>query len=132
MPETADGKYQVRLEAFEGPMELLLHLIQVNKIDIYEKDDERNPRSGNRRLVMNVKTKRALKNITDIDVSAAGGGNIPLSTEKLLPPERWQAGLGGRYFSVPAIVTIDLGTNNLGIDSGKDLSKIPDIQIGNM
>ena len=36
MPESADGKYQVRLEAFEGPMELLLHLIQVNKIDIYD------------------------------------------------------------------------------------------------
>ena len=36
MPEPADGKYQVRLDAFEGPMELLLHLIQVNKIDIYD------------------------------------------------------------------------------------------------
>jgi len=36
LPESADGKYQVRLEAFEGPMELLLHLIQVNKIDIYD------------------------------------------------------------------------------------------------
>ena len=36
MPESTDGKYQVRLEAFEGPMELLLHLIQVNKIDIYD------------------------------------------------------------------------------------------------
>ena len=36
MPESTDGKYQVRLAAFEGPMELLLHLIQVNKIDIYD------------------------------------------------------------------------------------------------
>ena len=36
MPDSTDGKYQVRLEAFEGPMELLLHLIQVNKIDIYD------------------------------------------------------------------------------------------------
>ena len=30
------GKYQVRLAVFEGPMDLLLHLIQVNKIDIYD------------------------------------------------------------------------------------------------
>ena len=29
-------KYQIRLDAFEGPMDLLLHLIQVNKIDIYD------------------------------------------------------------------------------------------------
>ena len=29
-------KYRVKLDAFEGPMELLLHLIQVNKIDIYD------------------------------------------------------------------------------------------------
>ena len=36
MPEQAQEKYQVRLDAFEGPMELLLHLIQVNKIDIYD------------------------------------------------------------------------------------------------
>ena len=36
MPEQAQEKYQVRLEAFEGPMELLMHLIQVNKIDIYD------------------------------------------------------------------------------------------------
>lgn len=36
MPEQAQERYQVRLDAFEGPMELLLHLIQVNKIDIYD------------------------------------------------------------------------------------------------
>lgn len=36
MPEPTDGKYQVRLAAFEGPMELLMHLIQINKIDIYD------------------------------------------------------------------------------------------------
>ena len=36
MPESTDGKYQVRLEAFEGPMELRLHLIQVHKSDIYD------------------------------------------------------------------------------------------------
>ncbi len=36
MPESTEGKYRVRLAAFEGPMELLLHLIQVNKIDIYD------------------------------------------------------------------------------------------------
>lgn len=104
--------------------------VQINKIDIYEKEDERNPR-GEKRVVMNVKTKRALKNITDIDVSAAGGGNLPLSAGSLLPPERWQAGLGGRYFSVPTIVTVDLGANSLGIESGKDLSKIPDVRAGN-
>ena len=36
MPEALQEKYQVRLDAFEGPMELLMHLIQVNKIDIYD------------------------------------------------------------------------------------------------
>lgn len=108
-----------------------LAALQINKIDVYEKEDERNPQSGRRRVVMNVKTKRALKNITDIDVSVAGGMNMPLSSEKLLPPERWQAGLGGRYFSVPTIVTLDLGANNLGIDSGRDLSRLSDTQAGN-
>ena len=29
-------KYEVRLEAFEGPMDLLMHLIEKNKIDIYD------------------------------------------------------------------------------------------------
>ena len=28
--------YQIRLAAFEGPMDLLLHLIEKNKVDIYE------------------------------------------------------------------------------------------------
>lgn len=28
--------YEVRLETFEGPMELLMHLIQVNRIDIHD------------------------------------------------------------------------------------------------
>ncbi len=105
--------------------------LQINKIDVYEKDDERNPQSGNRRLIMNVKTKRFLKNVTDIDVSVAGGGNLPLSKGSLLPPERWQAGAGARYFSVPLITTLDLGTNNLGIESGRDLSKLPETAIGN-
>ena len=100
--------------------------LQINKIDVYEKDDERNPQSGNRRLIMNVKTKRFLKNVTDIDVSVAGGGNLPLSKGSLLPPERWQAGAGARYFSVPLITTLDLGTNNLGIESGLNLSKLPE------
>ena len=27
---------QVKLEAFEGPLDLLLHLIDINKIDIYD------------------------------------------------------------------------------------------------
>ena len=36
MPEGTGEKYQVKLATFEGPMELLLHLIQVNKIDIYD------------------------------------------------------------------------------------------------
>ena len=105
--------------------------LQINKIDVYEKDDERNPLSGHRRLIMNVKTKRFLKNVTDIDASVAGGGNLPLSKAGLLPPERWQAGAGARYFSVPLITTLDLGTNNLGIESGKDLSKLPETYMGN-
>lgn len=29
-------KYTIRLEAFEGPMDLLMHLIEKNKIDIYD------------------------------------------------------------------------------------------------
>ncbi len=29
-------KYEVKLEAFEGPMDLLMHLIEKNKIDIYD------------------------------------------------------------------------------------------------
>jgi segregation and condensation protein A len=28
--------YQVRLPAFEGPLDLLLHLIRVNQVDIYD------------------------------------------------------------------------------------------------
>ena len=29
-------EYQVQLEIFEGPMDLLLHLIRKNKVDIYD------------------------------------------------------------------------------------------------
>lgn len=29
-------KYEIKLEAFEGPLDLLLHLIRVNEIDIYD------------------------------------------------------------------------------------------------
>ena len=29
-------EYSVRLESFEGPMDLLMHLIDKNKIDIYD------------------------------------------------------------------------------------------------
>ena len=36
MPDGRAAEYQVKLDAFEGPMELLMHLIQVNKIDIYD------------------------------------------------------------------------------------------------
>lgn len=36
MPDGGAAAYQVKLDAFEGPMELLVHLIQVNKIDIYD------------------------------------------------------------------------------------------------
>ena len=28
--------YKIQLEAFEGPMDLLMHLIEKNKIDIYD------------------------------------------------------------------------------------------------
>ena len=100
--------------------------LQINKIDVFEKDDERNPGSGRRRMVMNVKTKRFLRNVTDIDVSLSGGGNMPLSKASLMPPERWQAGAGARYFSVPLTTTVDLGANNLGIESGLDLSRLPE------
>jgi len=30
-----DNKYQVFLESFEGPLDLLLHLVQINKMDIH-------------------------------------------------------------------------------------------------
>jgi segregation and condensation protein A len=33
---TTGEEYQVRLEVFEGPMDLLLHLIRKNKVDIYD------------------------------------------------------------------------------------------------
>src|SRR5512139_1439002 len=33
---TRGEEYQVRLEIFEGPMDLLLHLIRKNKVDIYD------------------------------------------------------------------------------------------------
>lgn len=37
VPEAAaDGDYKVRLDVFEGPMDLLLHLIKVNEMDIYD------------------------------------------------------------------------------------------------
>ncbi len=103
---------------------------QINKIDIYEEEDGRNPRSDRRRLIMNVKTKRILKDITDINISASGGADMPVGAGALMPPERWQAGLGGRYFSVPLIASVDVGANNLGIDSGQDVVKIPDTQAG--
>jgi segregation and condensation protein A len=32
----ADDEYQVKLEVFEGPMDLLLHLIRKNRVDIYD------------------------------------------------------------------------------------------------
>lgn len=28
--------YKIRLDAFEGPMDLLMHLIEKNKIDVYD------------------------------------------------------------------------------------------------
>ena len=34
--KTDDNPYKVTLEAFEGPLDLLLHLIRENKIDIYD------------------------------------------------------------------------------------------------
>jgi segregation and condensation protein A len=34
--ENRGEEYQVRLEVFEGPMDLLLHLIRKNKVDIYD------------------------------------------------------------------------------------------------
>lgn len=33
---TTEGDYKVRLDVFEGPMDLLLHLIKVNEMDIYD------------------------------------------------------------------------------------------------
>ncbi len=34
--ETTGEEYQIRLEVFEGPMDLLLHLIRKSKVDIYD------------------------------------------------------------------------------------------------
>ena len=33
--ENDNGKYKVSLETFEGPLDLLLHLVQINKLDIH-------------------------------------------------------------------------------------------------
>jgi segregation and condensation protein A len=35
-PATEQGEYRVRLEVFEGPLDLLLHLIRTQEIDIYD------------------------------------------------------------------------------------------------
>ena len=32
----AEEKYLVRLDNFEGPLDLLLHLLESNKMDIYD------------------------------------------------------------------------------------------------
>lgn len=36
IPEIQKDSYHVKLEIFEGPLDLLLHLIRVNEIDIYD------------------------------------------------------------------------------------------------
>jgi len=33
---TEENKYQVHLNNFDGPLDLLLHLIEKNKVDIYD------------------------------------------------------------------------------------------------
>ena len=35
-PDLWTDSYELRLEVFEGPMDLLLYLIQKNEIDIYD------------------------------------------------------------------------------------------------
>jgi len=35
-PEPAEPTYQVKLAAFEGPLDLLLHLIRINEMDIFD------------------------------------------------------------------------------------------------
>ena len=39
--ETTDSDYKVRLEIFEGPLDLLLYLIKKDEIDIYDVSLER-------------------------------------------------------------------------------------------
>ena len=34
--ETLEASYRVRLDEFEGPLDLLLHLIKKNEINIYD------------------------------------------------------------------------------------------------
>ena len=34
--DSGEPHYHVRLPAFDGPMDLLLHLIRINKVDIYD------------------------------------------------------------------------------------------------
>lgn len=36
IPESRQESYSIKLKIFEGPLDLLLHLIRVNKIDIYD------------------------------------------------------------------------------------------------
>ena len=34
--EAEHGRLQVKLRAFEGPLDLLLHLVRINQVDIYD------------------------------------------------------------------------------------------------
>ena len=36
MPEPAASTYQIKLAAFEGPLDLLLHLIRINEMDVFD------------------------------------------------------------------------------------------------
>ena len=52
---------EVKLEAFEGPLDLLLHLIEKNKVDISQKDTKKYILSPSIRTNVRQNTKNNIK-----------------------------------------------------------------------
>ena len=44
--ESSPDAYQVKLDSFEGPLDLLLHLIRKNEVNIYDKRPDPTYRTG--------------------------------------------------------------------------------------
>ena len=79
-------EYRVRLEMFEGPLDLLLYLIQVNEIDIYDIPIAR----------ITEEYLRCLATMQELDLEVAGeflviaATLIHIKSRMLIPPEELQ------------------------------------------
>src|SRR5687767_14461181 len=77
--------YEVKLEVFEGPLDLLLHLITKQRVDIYEVSIS----------TITDEYLRVLKGMGDFDLETATGFLIvaatllELKSARLLPSVRW-------------------------------------------